>query len=46
MILEPQRKPWQRVDVFDRAALGFALNARPATSQDEAPVGAIENIRF
>jgi hypothetical protein len=36
----------RRGDVFDRAALRFALNARPAASQGEAPAGAIENMRI
>ena len=46
MILERILGRPRRGDVFDRAALRFALNARPAASQGEAPAGAIENMRI
>ena len=46
MILDAIPGRRRRGDVFDRAALRFALNARPAASQGEAPAGAIENMRI
>jgi hypothetical protein len=46
MIWNPVMPCGRRGDVFDRAALRFALNARPTASQGEAPASAIENMKI